>query len=207
MFGMKIQNFWDVQLFTYSQLFVYFSQISLLEASNTKTAQSKINWTAICVALLLLSWSSSAFFSPIQGFLLYDPRRNLTSPATGLCARSPCSPFAPLAINWTTMCVTLRLFSVQNHSLSNLIHHEWMNHQLNNWFLLIPKPKFGCDTCHCYHQVDHLVGWIKRNQKDSIRIIFLSDFWVPIALIHVFDSGIKRNQIFEWAVFTQLKTA
>ena len=99
------------------------------------------------------------------------------------------------------------LFSVQNHSLSYLIHHEWMNHQLNNWFLLIPKPKFGCDTCHCYHQEDHLVGWIKRNQKDWIRNIFLSDFWVPIALIHFFDSGIKTNQIFEWAVFTQLKTA
>ena len=103
--------------------------------------------------------------------------------------------------------LTSRLFSVRNHSLGNLIQHEWMNHQLNNWFLLIPKPKFGCDTCHCYHQIDHLVGWIKRNQKDSIRIIFLSDFWVPIALIHFFDSGIKKNQIFEWAVFTQLKTA
>ena len=100
-----------------------------------------------------------------------------------------------------------RLFSVQNHSLSNLIHHEWMNHQLNNWFLLIPKTNLGCDTSHYFFQVDHLVGWIKRNQKDSIRIIFLSDFWVPIALIHFFDSGIKRNQMFEWAVFTQLKTA
>ena len=103
--------------------------------------------------------------------------------------------------------VLSRLFSVQNHSLSNLIHHEWVNHQLNNWFLMIPKPKLCCYTCHCYHQVDHLVGWIKRNQKDSIRIIFLSDFWVPIALIHFFHSGIKRNQMFEWAVFTQLKTA
>ena len=102
---------------------------------------------------------------------------------------------------------TYRLFSVQNHSLSNLIHHEWMKHQLNNWFLLIPKPKLDCVTCHCYHQEYHLVGWIKRNQKDSIRIIFLSDFWVLMAFIHFFDSGIKRNQIFEWAVFTQLKTA
>ena len=100
-----------------------------------------------------------------------------------------------------------RLFSVQNHSLSNLIHHEWMKHQLNNWFLLIPKTKLCCDTSHYFFQVDHLVGWIKRNQKDSIRIIFLSDFWVLMAFIHFFDSGIKRNQIFEWAVFTQLKTA
>ena len=32
------------QLFVYSQLFVYFSQISHLEASNTKTAQSKDVW-------------------------------------------------------------------------------------------------------------------------------------------------------------------
>ena len=41
MFGMKIQNFWDVQLFAYFQLFGYFTQISHLEASNTKTAQGK----------------------------------------------------------------------------------------------------------------------------------------------------------------------
>ena len=118
-------------------------------------------------------------------------------------SRKLCSPWEASAASW----VRTRLFSVQNHSLSNLIHHEWMNHQLNNWFLLIPKTKLGCDTSHYFFQVDHLVGWIKRNQKDSIRIIFLSDFWVPIALIHFFDSGIKRNQIFEWAVFTQLKTA
>ena len=38
MFGMKIENLWD------GQLFVYFSQIGHLEASNTKTAQSKDVW-------------------------------------------------------------------------------------------------------------------------------------------------------------------
>ena len=40
-FGMKIWHFLDGQLFDYFQLFVYFSQISHLEASNTKIAQSK----------------------------------------------------------------------------------------------------------------------------------------------------------------------
>ena len=68
-------------------------------------------WTAICVALLLLSWSSRAFYSPIQGFLLYDPRWNLSSPTTGLCAKSPCSLFTPLAINWTANFVALLLLT------------------------------------------------------------------------------------------------
>ena len=44
MFGMKILNFIDGQLFVYFQLFAYFFQISHLEASNTKTAQSKDVW-------------------------------------------------------------------------------------------------------------------------------------------------------------------
>ena len=35
MFGMKIQNLWDSQLFVYFQLFVY------LETSDTETVQSK----------------------------------------------------------------------------------------------------------------------------------------------------------------------
>ena len=44
MFRMKIWNYGDGQLFVYSQLFVYFSQISHLEASDTETPQSKDVW-------------------------------------------------------------------------------------------------------------------------------------------------------------------
>ena len=44
MFGMKILNFIDGQLFVYFQLFAYFFQICHLEASNTKTAQNKDVW-------------------------------------------------------------------------------------------------------------------------------------------------------------------
>ena len=44
MFNMKIYKFHNGQLFVYSQLFVYFSQISHLEASDTETPQSKDVW-------------------------------------------------------------------------------------------------------------------------------------------------------------------
>ena len=67
MFGMKINNFWDGQLFVYFQLFVYISQKSHLEASDTETAQSKdvdnenldfLTWSAVCLLsyVFLLFW-------------------------------------------------------------------------------------------------------------------------------------------------------
>ena len=89
-------------------------------------------WTAICVALLLLSWSSRAFYSPIQGFLLYDPRWNLSSPTTGLCEKSPCSPFTPLAINWIAMCVALLLLNWYSRTFFSPIHGFLLHNPCEN---------------------------------------------------------------------------
>ena len=41
LFGMNIYNFWDGQLFVYYQLYIYFSQIYLLEASDAKAGHSQ----------------------------------------------------------------------------------------------------------------------------------------------------------------------
>ena len=89
-------------------------------------------WTAICVALLFLSWSSRAFYSPIQGFLLYDPRWNPSSPTTGLCAKSPCSLFTPLAINWTAMCVALLLLNWYSRTFFSPIHGFLLHNPCEN---------------------------------------------------------------------------
>ena len=74
MFRMKIENFSDGQLFVYFQQFVYFSQISHLEDSKTKTAQSKdvsnenlefLRWSAVCLlSAICLLYS----YKPPRGF-------------------------------------------------------------------------------------------------------------------------------------------
>ena len=51
-----------------------------------------------------------------------------------------------------------------------------------------------------------LFGWL--NQKESKGVIVLSDLWVPVALTHsLIWFGNLTGSDFEWAFFTQLKTA
>ena len=76
MFGMKIQNYLDGQLFIYFQLFVYFSQISCLEDSDTETAQSKDVWNE---KLEFLRWSVVCLLSAVCLFFSNKPLRGFCS--------------------------------------------------------------------------------------------------------------------------------
>ena len=97
-----VQDPHDVQCFQMQLTEKKASQIQIVNISYFYGfVQKKLSftWTAIRVALLLLSWCSRTFFSPIQGFLLCDPRWNLSSPTATLRARSPWCPLFPDAIN------------------------------------------------------------------------------------------------------------
>ena len=69
-----------------------------------------------------------------------------------------------------------------------------MNHQLNNWFLLIPKPKLGCDTCHCYHYVPG--GDDKLNSRCN-RILHAIGIDVG-TYYSAWDSVILRERLYDW---------